>query len=277
MTVDGVGLTFISLSIVPPKNGNPGKIINATENLKIVAQGKLPNLRIYSDNTGLKAEVLRKHREMVAFSQVLPALGDKKFALPVALGADSQGKPVVFDLAEAPHLLIAGTTGSGKSVAAHAILCSLLFTLPSKDLQLIVVDPKKVEMAVYKNAPQVTFLHRAEDVVEVLDNLVNQMEERNEKFEAVGARNLASYNAKVAPDQRLPRIVCYVDETFDLFLGAETSVEDKKEGKELRGRIENALTRLAQKARSAGIHLALATQKPTVEAVPSLLRGNLPS
>ncbi|AUW94939.1 hypothetical protein BXT84_14065 [Sulfobacillus thermotolerans] len=272
----GIGATVGVFDLIPPPNFDPTVLVKKSEAIRLASRGKLAGLRIYAGDEGLRAEILRPHRAAVSFASILFEISRmKKMALPMCLGTDAVGNPVIVDLAEAPHLLIAGTTGSGKSIAAHAMLLSLLFSLPTDEIQLILIDPKKVELSIYKTLSNVSFLSNSQDVDAKLSEIVDEMEKRNEAFETVGARNISSYIAKT--HQKLQRIVIYIDEANDLFLGAESAVPDKKEGKELRQNIENSLTRLAQKARSAGIHLIVATQKPSVESVPSLLRGNLPS
>ncbi len=185
----------------------------------------------------------------------------RNMALPVCIGTDVLGDPFLFDLAEAPHLFVGGTTGSGKSMCLHALLLSLL--TGSVQPELLLVDPKAVEFNAYagnRNVRGGAPITGADDVLEALDALVAEMGERQNRMAALDVRNIAEANALGAG---LRRIVAVIDELGDLFM-------TKRE-------IETPLIRLAQKARSAGIHLVLATQRPEAATFPGLLRSNVPS
>ncbi|MDD3484166.1 FtsK/SpoIIIE domain-containing protein [Azovibrio restrictus] len=183
--------------------------------------------------------------------------------LPVWPGADIQGQPFRFDLAAAPHLLVAGTTGSGKSVCLHAIILSLLWRQTAANLRLLLIDPKQVEFSAYRGIPHLAgkgpIFEPAEAAVE-LKALVAEMELRHQRFQVLGVANLAEAQAK---GEELPRIVVMVEELADLIRQHPA--------------VEESLIRLAQKARSAGIHLVLATQRPDAETFSGLLRSNIPA
>ncbi len=184
--------------------------------------------------------------------------------LAVWLGEDVLGNDFSFNLVDAPHLLIAGTTGSGKSVSLHALLLSLLWTQTSDELQLALIDPKQVELSQYEKIPHLYgkgVVHLITDVMDMLDQLVEEMEHRNQLLREVGVSNLAE--ALKQRKLQLPRIVVVVEELADLMM----------QSKEL----EIPLVRLAQKARSTGIHLILATQRPDSATFSGLLRTNIPS
>jgi len=218
-------------------------------------------------------EIPNDEREMVLMHDVLAskAFSDKRLTLPLALGVDIAGHPVVADLVKMPHLLIAGTTGSGKSVAVNSMICSMLTTYSPQDLRLILVDPKMLELSAYEDIPHllvpvVTQPHKA---AKALAWAVFEMERRYRLLSEHKVRNLVSYNKAVrtAGDvelQRLPNIVIIVDELADLMMVA---------GRE----VEQSICRLAQKARAAGIHLILATQRPSVDVITGLIKANLPS
>lgn len=183
-------------------------------------------------------------------------------ALPICLGTDAMGLPLVLDLAEAPHLFVGGTTGSGKSMCLHAILLSLL-TAHGTAPELVLIDPKAVEFSAYRKYKQLRggdIITNADVALTALEELVNEMGDRQERMRALDARNIDEANAAGA---RLQRIVVVIDELGDLFL--------------TRRDIEVPLIRLAQKARSSGIHLVLATQRPEAATFPGLLRSNIPS
>lgn len=184
--------------------------------------------------------------------------------LPVWLGSDVVGKDFGFDLAEAPHLLIAGTTGSGKSVTLHAILCSLLRTQARDALQLALIDPKQVELNHYAGLPNLFgdgVAQQLGEATELLNALVAEMTKRNQQLKAAGVRNLQE--GIDSGRLRLPRIVVVVEELADLLLQSRE--------------LETPLVRLAQLARSTGIHLVLATQRPDANTFTGLLRSNAPS
>ncbi len=223
-------------------------------------------------------ELPNEHRESVYLGDVLSSrlFHDSKQALPLALGADIAGQPVVMDMAKMPHLLIAGTTGSGKSVGVNSMICSLLMMHSPKTLRLILVDPKMLELSVYEDiphllAPVVTDPHKA---AKALAWAVYEMERRYRLMSEAKVRNLEGYNQAVlaghAPDdegvkaEALPFIVIIIDELADLMMVA---------GRE----VEQAICRLAQKARAAGLHLILATQRPSVDVITGLIKANLPS
>ena len=216
-------------------------------------------------------EIPNEIREMVVMHQVLSSteFANKKLQLPMAMGVDISGQPVVADLAKMPHLLVAGTTGSGKSVAVNAMICSMLMTCTPQDLRMILVDPKMMELSVYDDIPHllvpvVTNPHKA---AKALAWAVYEMERRYQLMSDAKVRNIDGYNKsaeKQEGTERLPMIVIIIDELADLMMVA---------GKE----VEQAICRIAQKARAAGLHLILATQRPSVDVITGLIKANLPS
>ncbi len=187
--------------------------------------------------------------------------------LKIALGQGVAGQPVVADLATMPHLLIAGATGSGKSVCINAITTCLIFNTPPEDLRLVMIDPKRVELSRFKGLPHLLsgVEHEAERVIGVLKWITREMEERYKKFAEAGARHLEDYNRKVKPHrERLPYIVVIIDELADLMLFAPDEIEWQ-------------ICRIAQMARATGIHLIIATQRPSVDVVTGLIKANFPS
>jgi len=192
----------------------------------------------------------------------------RKEGLPIALGKGTGGEPVVADLTEMPHLLIAGTTGSGKSVCINAILVSLLLTQSPFHLRLVLVDPKRVELTPYNGLPHLVcpVITEPEEVVQALQGLIAEMGRRYKQLEQAGVRNIRAYNRRHGQDLalRMPYLVLVVDELADLMMttGAE---------------VEQGLTRLAQLARAVGIHLVVATQRPSVDVVTGLIKANFPS
>ena len=186
------------------------------------------------------------------------------WTLPVGLGKDISGRAVFFDLAEMPHLLVAGTTGSGKSVMLNALLTSLLLTTDPRQVKMVLIDPKRVELSYFGRIPHlitpvVTDIKKAANA---LDWAVCEMERRYELLEKVGVRSLEGYNAR--GEAPMPYIVLVIDELADLMMQAAAKVED-------------AVIRLAQKARAVGIHLVVATQRPSVDVITGMIKANVPS
>ena len=191
----------------------------------------------------------------------------EKGALPIALGRDVRGRPVVADLAKMPHVLIAGATGSGKSVCINTIIASLLMFQSPLQLRLVLVDPKRVELTGYASVPHLALSHvvtEADEVVRVLGIVVAEMDRRYRLLETSGSRNIASYNSGPGADQPLPYWVVVLDELADMMMAAPVEVEQQ-------------LVRLAQLARATGIHLVVATQRPSVDVVTGLIKANFPT
>ncbi len=234
-------------------------------------------------------ELPNAKRQSIRLSEILGSdiYNEAKSMLTMGLGKDIVGNPVVADLAKMPHVLVAGTTGSGKSVGINAMILSLLYKAEARDVRLLMIDPKMLEMSVYEGiphllAPVVTDMRQA---AHGLNWCVGEMEKRYKLMSKLGVRNLAGYNAKIdeaaareefiynpfsltpeqpEPLQRLPHIVVVIDELADLMM-----VVGKK--------IEELIARLAQKARAAGIHLILATQRPSVDVITGLIKANIPT
>jgi DNA segregation ATPase FtsK/SpoIIIE, S-DNA-T family len=238
-------------------------------------------------------ELPNKHREIVRLSEVIacPAFVDASSPLTMVLGKDIAGEPVVVDLAKMPHLLVAGTTGSGKSVGVNTMIVSLLYKSSPEDVRLIMIDPKMLELSVYEGIPHL-LAEVVTDMKEAANALrwcVGEMERRYKLMSALGVRNLKGYNKKIAkaiadgqpitdplwkPSEsmatsapelaKLPSIVVIVDEFADMMM-----IVGKK--------VEELIARIAQKARAAGIHLILATQRPSVDVITGLIKANIPT
>ncbi|MEP7200408.1 MAG: DNA translocase FtsK 4TM domain-containing protein, partial [Chloroflexota bacterium] len=215
-------------------------------------------------------EVPNEKSSMVSLRSVLESDGYRKLQKPlkIALGQDVAGTPIFADLAGMPHLLIAGATGSGKSVCINAVIASLLCNNTPDDLKFLMIDPKMVELVTYNGIPHllhpvVTDLDKS---VGVLHWAMHEMDKRYQAFQAAGARNLDSYNKKMTEDsgEPLPYVIVVIDELADLMM---TAPEE----------IERTICRLAQMARATGIHLILATQRPSVDVVTGLIKANFPA
>ena len=239
----------------------------------------VPDVRIVSPLPGrdtIGVEVPNRRQQTVRVRELMDAAGgqgEKAPALPVYLGRDAAGGPIVLDLASAPHVLIAGTTGSGKSVCLNSILVSLMMTRRPAEVRFVLVDPKRVEMALYEGAahllcPPVSDMQRAKDI---LAWAAERMDRRYAVLRDAGVRQIGEFNRlpaearaeKVGSPDRMPYVVILVDELADLMMTS---------GKE----VEAHIIRIAQKARAVGIHLVLATQRPSVDVVTGLIKSNMP-
>jgi len=276
---------------IEPATGVKGsQIVNLARDL--ARSLSLTSIRVVETIPGknyMALELPNPKRQIVRLTEIVGSkvYADSASALTVALGKDIAGKPVVADLAKMPHLLVAGTTGSGKSVGINATILSLLYKADPADVRLILIDPKMLEMSVYEGiphllAPVVTDMRQAGHA---LNWAVNEMERRYKLMSKLGVRNLAGYNGKIleaakreehipnpfsltpdAPEplDKLPTIVIIIDELADLMM-----VVGKK--------VEELIARIAQKARAAGIHLILATQRPSVDVITGLIKANIPT
>ena len=186
--------------------------------------------------------------------------------LTITLGKDITGKPYFVDIRKLPHLLIAGTTGSGKSVGLNAIILSLLYKNTSRELKLLMIDPKMLEFSVYNDIPHLItpVITKSKKAIKALSNMVLEMENRYELMTSNQTKNIETYNEKVKEEDKLPYIVIIIDELADLMMTS---------GKE----VEHSISRLAQMARASGIHLIVATQRPSVDVITGLIKANLPS
>ncbi len=246
------------------------QIIGLADDLALVLRAQ--RVRIVAPVPGKAAvgiEVPNAEAEMVAVRDILQskAYTESTYRLPLALGKDIGGKPFVADLAGMPHLLIAGATGSGKSVSINVIITSLLFRLHPRELRFLFVDPKMLELSVYQGIPHLekNVVSRPRGAERILDECVREMEERYRTLAGAGVRNVSDYNAKVGEDEKLPFIVVIVDELADLMMSSSAA------------KIETLITRLAQMARAVGIHLILATQRPSVDVITGLIKANFSS
>lgn len=212
-------------------------------------------------------ELPNRAPEFVSLRKILEsdAMKHHKSKLAVSLGLDVSGAPIVADIAKMPHILIAGATGSGKSVCINAFLSSLLFRTSPQELNLILVDPKRVELTSYNGIPHLLtpVIVEPDKVLSALKWSLAEMDRRYKLFAEVGARNIDAYN-ELSGFQAMPYIVIFIDELADIMMLAQVEAED-------------AITRLAQMARATGIHLVLATQRPSVDVITGLIKANVPT
>ena len=213
-------------------------------------------------------ELPNPERKYCSIRKVLehPSYKESDYTLPLALGIGIDGKYVCEDLSALPHLLLAGSSGSGKTVALNVILLSLIFKKTPEELNLVLIDPKMVEFSLYKGIPHLLgdVVTDMDESVHVLEELIEEMEKRYQTFQDVKVTKISEYNLEVKKNKRMPHIAVFIDELGDLMLS---------HGK----RVEDLLGRLSQKARAAGIHLVLATQRPTSDIIKGLIKANVPA
>ncbi|MEL6872572.1 MAG: DNA translocase FtsK, partial [Pseudomonadota bacterium] len=283
----------------PARGVKASRVIGLADDIARSMSAKSARIAVVPGCNTLGIELPNAERETVALRDIIetPTFLEDGGRLPIALGKAIEGTPVVVDLARMPHLLVAGTTGSGKSVGVNAMIMSLLFTHPPSDLRLLMIDPKMLELSVYNGIPHLLtpVVTDPQKAIAALNWAIREMEDRYKRMADLGVRNIAGYNARLedaaASGERLsqrvqtgfdretdqaiyedrevdltpmPNIVIVVDEFADLMAVA---------GKD----IEAAVQRLAQMARAAGIHIVMATQRPSVDVVTGTIKANFPS
>ncbi|MCR1902568.1 FtsK/SpoIIIE family DNA translocase [Lactobacillus taiwanensis] len=273
-----LGPTVTRYEVQPAVGVKVSKIVNLADDLALALAAK--DIRIEAPIPGkplIGIEVPNRTTSAVSFKDVMIHQDPKAkdLSLDVPLGKDVEGKVISADLRKMPHLLIAGSTGSGKSVAINTIITSILMKSYPEDVKLVLIDPKMVELSVYNGIPHllIPVVTDAKLATNALRKTVKEMERRYKLFATGGVRNITEYNQKVAENnadknnsvmEKLPYIVVIVDELSDLMMVAGHDVED-------------AIVRLAQMARAAGIHMILATQRPSVDVITGLIKANVPS
>ena len=285
----GVNVTITDISCGPsvtryemfPEQGTKvSKILSLTDDIKLNLAAS--DIRIEAPIPGKAAigiEIPNKHNQTVHFRDLIESSTFEKFKsrLAFAVGKDIGGKTVVTDLAKMPHLLIAGATGSGKSVCIYTLIMSILYKASPEEVKLIMVDPKMVELSIYNGIPHllIPVVTDPKKASGALNWAVAEMTNRYKKFTETGVRNIEGYNKKVKELQKsgeidpetikkMPQIVIIIDELADLMMVAP-------------GEVEDAIVRLSQLARAAGIHLVIATQRPSVNVITGLIKANVPS
>ncbi|UVL05620.1 DNA translocase FtsK [Pseudomonas sp. B21-047] len=295
VSVDSIhpGPVITRYEIQPAAGVKVSRIANLAKDLaRSLAVTSVRVVEVIPGKTTVGIEIPNENRQMVRFSEVLssPLFDESKSPVALALGHDIGGKPVITDLAKMPHLLVAGTTGSGKSVGVNAMILSILFKSGPEDARLIMIDPKMLELSIYEGIPHLLcpVVTDMKDAANALRWSVAEMERRYKLMAAMGVRNLAGFNRKIKDAQEagevihdplyrresmddeppalktLPTIVVVVDEFADMMM-----IVGKK--------VEELIARIAQKARAAGIHLILATQRPSVDVITGLIKANIPT
>ncbi len=267
-----VGPTITRYELKPAEGVRVSKIANLADDIALNLAAE--TIRIEAPIPGKQAvgiEVPNKEKEAVHFREVIESdeFQDNDSKLSVALGKDVAGKTIIADIAKMPHVLIAGSTGSGKSVCINTIIASFIYNAKPSEVKLVMIDPKVVELSVYNGIPHllIPVVTDPKKAAGALAWAVQEMDDRYNKFAQKGVRDLKGYNQVIEKEDgigKLPQIVIIVDELADLMMVAAKDVED-------------AICRLAQKARAAGMHLIIATQRPSVDVITGLIKANVPS
>ena len=267
-----VGPTITRYELKPSEGVRVSKIANLADDIALNLAAE--TIRIEAPIPGKQAvgiEVPNKEKEAVHFRDVIESeeFEDISSKLSVALGKDVAGQTIIADIAKMPHVLIAGSTGSGKSVCINTIISSFVYNAKPSEVKLVMIDPKVVELSVYNGIPHllIPVVTDPKKAAGALAWAVQEMDDRYNKFAQKGVRDLKGYNKAIEKEdeaRKLPQIVIIVDELADLMMVAAKDVED-------------AICRLAQKARAAGMHLVIATQRPSVDVITGLIKANIPS
>ncbi|HMK61936.1 MAG TPA: DNA translocase FtsK [Dissulfurispiraceae bacterium] len=244
------------------------RIVSLADDLALALRA--PSIRVYPipGKATIGLEVPNRQRATVVLKEIISSETFQKSSsqLTLALGKDIFGNPVVSDLARMPHLLVAGATGSGKSVSINTMITSLLYKATPNEVKMLMIDPKLLELSAYSDIPHLIspVITSPKEASEALKKMVLEMERRYRLLAEQGTRNIEAFNRQVEPSERLPYIVVFIDELADLMFTAPADVE-------------NAIARLAQMARASGIHLILATQRPSVDVITGLIKANFPA
>jgi len=265
-----VGPTVTQYRLRPADGSRLNKIEALKKDLTLALKAK--NIRIQAPIPGLGLvgiEVPNDRRDMVSLREIVesPQFTKHPSRLAMCVGSGIAGDPIVCDLKEMPHLLIAGQTGSGKSVGMNGFLISLLLRNSPAELRMIMIDPKRVELGVYNGIPHLLapVINHPDKALNALKWSVAEMIRRYDRLTEARCRNLGEYNAKVSAEEKMPAIVIVIDELADLMMSG-----NKKE-------VETTIARIAQMARAVGMHLIVATQRPSVDVITGLIKANIPS
>ncbi len=249
--------------IIPGQGVKLSQIRKLDEDLSLALKSKV--LITFNAQGSLCVEAPIAKRRTVFFRRLLETAEESEAKLPVILGVNASYETYSFDLAELPHLLIAGTTGSGKSILVKTLLASIMYNLTPNDVRLVLVDPKRVDFGIFNASPFMAckVITDMEDASVALQTLVDEMEKRYDLLEQNNASNIVSFNQSAKAGKQLPYIIAVVDEFADLIMGDTSDIGDN-------------IIRIAQKARACGIHLILATQRPSAEVISGLIKANVP-
>ncbi len=244
------------------------RVVSLSDDLALALKAQSVRVSPVPGKAAIGIEVPNRQREIVSLREILSSDGFKKnnSKLTLGLGKDIFGTPVVADLSKMPHLLVAGATGSGKSVSINSMVMSILYKATPAEVKMLMVDPKLLELSAYEEIPHLIspVITSPKEAAEALKKMVIEMERRYRVLAEKAARSIESYNIQARDEEQLPYIVIIIDELADLMFTAASDVED-------------SITRLAQMGRASGIHLILATQRPSVDVITGIIKANFPA
>jgi S-DNA-T family DNA segregation ATPase FtsK/SpoIIIE len=244
------------------------RVVSLSDDLALAHKAQSMRVSPIPGKAAIGIEVPNKQREVVSLREIVSSENFKKSysRVTLALGKDIFGVPVVADLAKMPHLLVAGATGAGKSVSINSMVMSVLYKAAPSEVKMLMIDPKLLELSMYEDIPHLIspVITNPKQAAEALRKMVFEMERRYRLLAEKGTRNIESFNNQVGQEDQLPYIVVFIDELADLMFASSNEVED-------------SITRLAQMARAAGIHLIIATQRPSVDVITGLIKANFPA
>jgi S-DNA-T family DNA segregation ATPase FtsK/SpoIIIE len=244
------------------------RVVTLADDLTLALRAQSTRVSPIPGRATIGIEVPNKQREVVSLREILASegFGNSTSKLTLALGKDIFGTPVVADLAKMPHLLVAGATGAGKSVSINSMVMSILYKASPTEVKMMMIDPKLLELSMYEDIPHLIspVITNPKKAAEALKKMVFEMERRYRLLAEKGSRNIESFNEQASEEEKIPYIVIFIDELADLMFASSNEVED-------------SITRLAQMARAAGIHLIIATQRPSVDVITGLIKANFPA
>lgn len=244
------------------------RVVSLSDDLALSLKAQSLRVSPIAGKNTIGIEVPNRKREIVSLREIISSDNFEKShsMLSLALGKDIYGNPVVADLAKMPHLLVAGATGAGKSVSINSMVMSILYKASPKEVKMLMIDPKLLELSMYEDIPHLIspVITNPKKAAEALRKMVFEMERRYRLLAERGSRNIDTFNSQASPEEKLPYIIVFIDELADLMFASSNEVED-------------SITRLAQMARAAGIHLIIATQRPSVDVITGLIKANFPA
>jgi S-DNA-T family DNA segregation ATPase FtsK/SpoIIIE len=244
------------------------RVVSLADDLALALKAQSIRVSPIPGKATIGIEVPNKKRAIVSLRDILAseAFSKNESKLTLALGKNISGNPIVADLAKMPHLLVAGATGAGKSVSINSMVMSILYKASPRDVKMLMIDPKLLELSIYENIPHLIspIITNPRSASEALRKMVFEMERRYRLLAEKGARNIDGFNSRVSEEEHLPYIIVFIDELADLMFSSSKEVED-------------SIARLAQMARAAGIHLIIATQRPSVDVITGLIKANFPA
>jgi S-DNA-T family DNA segregation ATPase FtsK/SpoIIIE len=265
------GPTVTMFEIVPDPGIRVNSITNLSDNIAMnLAAEKVRILAPIPGETAVGVEIPNSKRDIVGFKEILSRTIYNNMAIPMTIGRNLYGSCKIFDVATSPHMLIAGSTGSGKSVCINSLICSILYTRTPKQVRLIMVDPKVVELTIYNGIPHLLtpVITETKRALKALDFCIDEMERRNKMLSRMSVRNIKSYNDKIVSNkiamEKMPYIVVIIDEFASLMSTAGKDLDDR-------------VARLTAMSRAVGIHLVFATQRPSVDVITGVIKNNLPT